>query len=328
MTAVVVALVIGVFAGALVVWMVTRGLSQESPNVMESQGEIKARLEDTLAHVQRIGAIFANAAQRGRAGELVLENLLEATGMGQHRDFDVQVGADGVRPDVVLNLPGRGHLVIDAKFPLDDFQRAAATASDDDRRKAMTAHARAVLGHVRTLAKRGYPSKIKNSIDFVVCFVPSEDLLAAAYDEYPSLFYDAIRDRVLLATPATLMALLWGVAFGWQQDARVKQAQQVGDIAAELHQRFGILVKHMQKAGRSLNTAVTSYNAMVGSFEARVLPQVRKFEDLGILAPGTHLPESETIEAHTRPAPLGPYFEVDDVPPGEIVSVPDDDAVV
>src|SRR5712692_6571416 len=135
MAAVIIALVVGVFAGALVVWMVTRGLGQAAPGVMQSQGEIKARLEDTLAQVQRIGAIFANAAQRGRAGEFVLENLLEATGMDRHRDFELQVATEGARPDVVLNLPGRGRLVIDAKFPLDDFQRAAAAAGEDERRK-------------------------------------------------------------------------------------------------------------------------------------------------------------------------------------------------
>ena len=110
------------------------GQGQGNPAVMQSQGEIKARLDDTLVQVQRIGAIFANASQRGRAGELVLENLLEATGMDRHRDFELQVGIDGARPDVVLTLPGRGTLVIDAKFPLDDFRRVAAAAGEDERR--------------------------------------------------------------------------------------------------------------------------------------------------------------------------------------------------
>lgn len=306
MTAVIIALVVGVFTGAIIVWMVTRGLGQAAPGVMQSQGEIKARLEDTLVQVQRIGAIFANAAQRGRAGEFVLENLLEATGMDRHRDFDVQVGAGSARPDVVLNLPGRGRLVIDAKFPLDDFQRAASATGEEERRRALTAHARAVAGHVAELARRDYPSEIKDSINFTVCFVPAEDLLATAYEEQPGLFYDAVRDRVLIATPATLMALIWGVAYGWQQDARARQAQQVGDIAAELHQRFGILVRHLQKTSRSLNTAVNSYNSLVGSLESRVLPQMRRFEDLGIMPPGTHLAETQTVEAQPAPYPSCP----------------------
>ena len=239
------------------------------------------------------------------AGELVLENLLEATGMGQHRDFELQAGVqDGARPDVVLTLAGRGKLVIDAKFPLDEFQRAAAAQAEQERRRALAAHARAVAGHVSVLARRDYPSKVKDAIDFTVCFVPAEDLLSAAYAERPELFYEAIRQRVLIATPTTLIALLWGVAYGWQQDARVRQAQQVGDIAAELHQRFGTVMQHLHKTGRSLTTAVNAYNALVGSLDSRVLPQMRKLEELGILVPGTDLPDAQAIQAQIRPVSL------------------------
>jgi DNA recombination protein RmuC len=305
MTAVIIALVIGVFTGAFVVWLVTRGQGQENPAVMQSQGEIKARLDEALGQVQRLGAIFANAGQRGRAGELVLENLLEATGMDRHRDFELQMKAeDGSRPDVVVTLAGRGKLVIDAKFPLDEFQRAAAAQAEDERRRALTAHARAVAGHVSVLAKRDYPSKIKNAINFTVCFVPAEDLLAAACAERPELFYDAIRQRVLIATPTTLVALLWGVAYGWQQDARARGAEQVGDIAAELHQRFGIMMQHLHKTGRSLNAAVSAYNALAGTLDSTVLPQIRRLEDLGIMVPGTQLPQAQAIQAQARPDPV------------------------
>jgi len=264
---------------------------------MQSQGEIKARLDEALVQVQRLGAIFANAGQRGRAGELVLENILEATGMDKHRDFELQVGADGIRPDVVVTLAGRGKLIIDAKFPLDEFQRAAAAEAEDERRRALAAHARAVAGHVSVLAKRDYPAKIKDAINFTVCFVPADDLLSAASKERPDLFYEALRQRILIATPTTLVALMWGVAYGWQQDARARQAQQIGDVAAELHERFGLLMQHLHKTGRSLNTSVKEYNAMVGSLENRVLPQMQRLEALGILAPGAHLPAAQTIEA-------------------------------
>ena len=304
MSSVIIALVTGVLVGAFVVWLVTRGQGQANPVVMQSQGEIKARLDEALAQVQRLGAIFANAGQRGRAGEVVLENLLEATGMDQHRDFELQVAVDGSRPDVVVTLAGRGKLVIDAKFPLDEFQRAAAAATEAERRRALTAHAKAVAGHVSVLAKRDYPAKIKGAINFTVCFVPADDLLAAACQERPELFYEAIRQRVVIATPTTLVALLWGVAYGWQQDARVRQAQQVGDTAAELHQRFGILMQHLNKTGRSLNTAVKAYNDLAGSLETRVLPHLRRLEELGILVPGAQLPDAQAIEAQPRPVPL------------------------
>ena len=297
MSSVIIALVVGVFTGAFVVWLVTRGQGPGNPAVMQSQGEIKARLDEALVQVQRLGAIFANAGQRGRAGELVLENILEATGMDKHRDFELQVGADGIRPDVVVTLAGRGKLIIDAKFPLDDFQRAAAAEAEDERHRALTAHAKAVAGHVSVLAKRDYPAKIKDAINFTVCFVPADDLLSAASKERPDLFYEALRQRILIATPTTLVALMWGVAYGWQQDARARQAQQIGDVAAELHERFGLLMQHLHKTGRSLNTSVKEYNAMVGSLENRVLPQMQRLEAFGILAPGAHLPAAQTIEA-------------------------------
>jgi len=297
MSSVIIALVVGVFTGAFVVWLVTRGQGPGNPAVMQSQGEIKARLDEALVQVQRLGAIFANAGQRGIAGELVLENILEATGMDKHRDFELQVGADGIRPDVVVTLAGRGKLIIDAKFPLDEFQRAAAAEAEDERRRALAAHARAVAGHVSVLAKRDYPAKIKDAINFTVCFVPADDLLSAASKERPDLFYEALRQRILIATPTTLVALMWGVAYGWQQDARARQAQQIGDVAAELHERFGLLMQHLHKTGRSLNTSVKEYNAMVGSLENRVLPQMQRLEAFGILAPGAHLPAAQTIEA-------------------------------
>ena len=303
MWSVIIALVIGVFAGASVIWLVTRGQGPGNPAVMQSQGEIKARLDEALAQVQHLGAIFANAGQRGRAGEMVLENLLEATGMDRHRDFELQVSVDGSRPDVVVTLAGRGKLVIDAKFPLDEFQRAAAAEAEGERRRALAAHAKAVAGHVSVLAKRDYPAKIKGAINFTVCFVPADDLLSAASKERPELFYEALRQRILIATPTTLVALLWGVAYGWQQDARVRQAQQIGDIAAELHERFGILMQHLHKTGRSLNTAVKTYNALAGSLESKVLPQLRQLEDLGILVPGARLPDVQPIDTQTEAIP-------------------------
>jgi DNA recombination protein RmuC len=296
---VIAALVIGVLVGAAVMWWALRapagGLDTAVPI-----GEIRNQLAITAGQVQDLAAIFANAQQRGRAGEIVLENLLEATGMARHRDYDAQASANGSRPDVVLNLADRGRLVIDAKFPLDDYRRAAAAADPSVRQQALGAYAKAVLRHVAGLAERDYPSKVADAIDFTVCFVPADDLLTTACEQDPGLFEKALAKRVLLATPVTVAALLWGVAWGWQRDARVNSAEKVGELGAELHKRLGTMADRVDNLRRRLNGAVEAYNEMVGSLEGRVLPQARRFEDLGILPPGEHLPELGDITAHAR----------------------------
>jgi DNA recombination protein RmuC len=139
-------------------------------------------------------------------------------------------------------------------------------------------------------------------MDFLVCYVPSEELLAAAYEARPALFYDAARDGVLIAGPATLLSILWGIAHGLQQDARARHGQQIGESPAELHRRLGTLVPDLQKLGTSLTTAAASYNGLLASLESQVLPQVRRLENLEIFPPGTHLPEPHATRcAH----PLG-----------------------
>jgi DNA recombination protein RmuC len=296
---VIAALVIGVIVGAAVMWWAQRAQAN-GPDTAVPIGEIRNQLAITAGQVQDLAAIFANAQQRGRAGEIVLENLLEATGMARHRDYEAQASANGSRPDVVLNLADRGRLVIDAKFPLDDYRRAAAAADPSARQQALAAHAKAVLRHVAGLAERDYPSKVAAAIDFTVCFVPADDLLATACEQDPGLLEKALAKRVLLATPVTVAALLWGVAWGWQRDARVNSAEKVGELGAELHKRLGTMADRADNLRRKLNGAVETYNEMVGSLEGRVLPQARRFEDLGILPPGQRLPELEELTAHAR----------------------------
>lgn len=327
--AVIAALVIGVVVGAAVMWWALRAQAG-APATAVPIGEIRNQLAITAGQVRDLAAIFANAQQRGRAGEIVLENLLEATGMARHRDYEVQASAGGSRPDVVLNLAGRGRLVIDAKFPLDDYRRASAATDPAARRQALAAYARAVLRHVAGLAERDYPSKVADAIDFTVCFVPADDLLTAAYDQDPSLFEKALARRVLLATPVTVAALLWGVAWGWQRDARVNNAEKVSELGAELHKRLGIMADHADDLRQKLNGAVEAYNHMVGSLEGRVLPQARRFEDLGILPLGKRLPELGDATAYARAVSRERYPAADpfpDITDTELVSqaLPEDD---
>jgi DNA recombination protein RmuC len=291
---VMIALVVGVFVGVTITFIV--------------RGEGRSATGQILDHVQRLSAVFTNAAHRGRAGEIVLENLLEASGMGVHRDFDLQVVLpDGGRPDVILNLPGRGRLVIDAKFPLDDFQRATSAETDGERRKALVAHGKAVASHVAELVKRDYPSHLPDAMDFIVCFVPSEELLAAAYEAHPALFYEAARDHVLLAGPASLLAILWGVVYGCQQETRVRRSREIGESVAELHRRLGTVVRPLQRLGRSMAAGVNTYNYLLDSLEHGVIPELRRFEDLAAIGRGAELPDLTVLEAQVRPVAADRY---------------------
>ena len=306
MTLVVTALV-GVIVGALITWAMTRAQAREAPGTA-AQAEIKLRVDDTFQLVQRMSAVFAGAGQRGRAGEFALENVLEAAGMTRHLDYETQVSLpEGQRPDMIVNLPGRGKLVIDAKFPLDQFDQAVGAATDVERHTALDAYVKAVTGMIADLASRDYPSKIKDAVDFTVCFVPGDNLLATAYEHRPTLLRDAVASRILIATPMTLLALLWGVDYGWRQDARVQQAQAIGDMGAELYHRFGTMTGRLAKLGKTINSAAEAHNALLGSLEERMLPYARRFENLGILPAGTQLQEIRPVEARARDVALGRY---------------------
>src|SRR5215475_12081600 len=163
-------------------------------------------------------------------------------------------------------------------------------------------------------------------MEFLVCYVPSEELLAAAYEARPTLFYDAARDGVLIAGPATLLSILWGIAHGLQHDARARHGHEIGESAAELHRRLGGLVPDLQKLGNSLTTAAARYNALLASLEGKVLPQVRRLENLGIFAPGTQLPEPTPLDAPIRPVavecyPLAGDNGTDDEPAADVGTI-------
>ncbi len=187
-----------------------------------------------------------------------------------------------VRPDLVVNLPGGKHVVVDAKAPLAAFLRAGEAADDGERRRELLAHARAVRGHVDALAAKEYPSAVEDSPDVVVCFVPGEAFLAAACDADPALLEHAMSRRVVLATPTTLLALLRTVALTWQQDAVAGNARELFEVGRELYERLGTLGGHTASLGRTLHRAVEDYNRFVGTLERRVLVSARRIRELDL----------------------------------------------
>ncbi|GAB3465918.1 DNA recombination protein RmuC [Kineococcus endophyticus] len=249
------------------------------------------------------GALRASSS-RGSWGEVQLRRVVEHAGMLDRVDFVEQTtlttrAGRSVRPDLVVNLPGGKHVVVDAKAPLAAFLRAGEAADDGERRRELLAHARAVRGHVDALAAKEYPSAVEDSPDVVVCFVPGEAFLAAACEADPTLLEHAMSRRVVLATPTTLLALLRTVALTWQQDAVAGNARELFEVGRELYERLGTLGGHTASLGRTLHRAVEDYNRFVGTLERRVLVSARRIRELD-LADET-LPALVPLEDAVRP---------------------------
>jgi DNA recombination protein RmuC len=239
---------------------------------------------------------------RGQWGELHLRRCVEAAGMTAHCDFTEQVhvpGADGaVRPDLVVHLAGGRDVVVDAKTPLEAYLDALA-ADAGEQADLLLRHARALRGHVDTLAAKGYRAALPSAPEFVVLFVPSESCLSAALGVEPGLIeYAASRD-VVLASPTTLIALLRAVAHGWTTRSVVEATREIHELGRELHGRLATMGGHLSRLGRALGAAVESYNATVGSVESRVLVTARQFEDIGLGR--TPLQSPPAVEAAPRP---------------------------
>ena len=289
---------------------------------MQQFGAIRgllARVEGETQHLGRQTASLAGSLRsstvRGAWGEVQLRRVLEASGMLARCDFDEQVTAvsahdRGVRPDVVVRLPGEKVLVVDAKAPMAAFLDAQGEdLTDDERGDLLREHAASLGRHVSALATKEYWSAFREGPEMVVCFVPSDAMLGAALAAQPSLHDQALSQRVVLVGPGSLMALLRTVAFTWQQDALSSSARELLDLGRDLHRRLATLGTHTAKVGRSLQSSVEAYNAMVGALESRVMVTARRMNDLDLV--DDELPVLAPVES--APRPLTAQELIDDV---------------
>jgi len=251
---------------------------------------------------------------RGRWGELTLRRVVEVAGMSEHCDFSEQptiAGAGGaVRPDLIVHMPEGRELVVDAKTPLDAYLDATEATSDEARAGALARHAQQVEARVRELAGKAYWNQFGRSPEFAVLFLPGDQFLSAALAERPELLENAMRQNIVLATPSTLIALFKAVAYGWRQSAVAEHAALILALGRELHQRLGTFVGHLERTGQRLGGAVEAYNSAIGSLERQVLPQARRFTELGA-AGGEPLGAPAPVERVVR----GAQLHADDLPP-------------
>ena len=247
---------------------------------------------------------------RGRWGEMTLRRVVELAGMAEHCDFTEQlhvVGEEGaLRPDMVIHMPDERTLVVDVKTPLDAYLEAIEAVTDEARGVALKRHAVQVETRVRQLGGKNYWAQFKDSPEFAVLFLPGDQFLSAALTERPDMLDTALKYGVILATPSTLIALLKTVAYGWRQAAVAENAATIHELGQELHKRLATFVRHLDKLGKQLNNAVDAYNSAVGSLERQVLPQARRFPELGVTAdaPLPALEPVSQIARQTAPAAL------------------------
>lgn len=272
-------------------------LAEQLRRAQESDDALRSTTE-SLA-----GALRSNST-RGVWGETQLRRVVESAGLTRYVDFDTQAAitsdAGAGRPDMVVRLPGGKALAVDAKVPLDAYLEASAiplTATGDEavrRKSLLDKHVRAVRAHVDALAKKSYWAGLTASPEFVICFIPSESLLAAALEEDPSLLDHAFGRRVALASPVNLWAVLKTVAYTWTQQDVSDEARTLFDLGNELYQRLGSLTGHADDLRRAIERTVDSYNRFAGSLESRVLVTARKF-------PGI---DETKLDATTPPAAI------------------------
>src|SRR5882672_10466836 len=240
---------------------------------------------------------------RGRWGEIQLRRVVELAGMLQYCDFTEQetvTGEDGrIRPDVIVRLPGGRTIVVDAKVPFDAFYESISTTDDLVRVERLKDHARLVRAHIGQLSKKSYWETVQPTPEFVLLFLPGESFYSATLEQDPKLIEDGINQKVIIATPTTLIALLKAISYGWQQEQMAANAQEVSKLAKDLYDRLRKFTEYFSDIGRNLDRALESYNKGVGSLEARVLVTARKFKERGAIG-GEEIEILEPIDKSAR----------------------------
>jgi DNA recombination protein RmuC len=259
---------------------------------------------------------------RGAWGEMQLRNCVAAANMTEHVDFVSQVsvtGPDGdrLRPDLVVHLPAERDVVVDAKVPMDAYLRALETSDVAEQQELLRQHGRQARQHIDALASKAYHAQFDGSPDFVVMFIPNEGVYCAALEAEPSLLEHGAAKGVLIATPTTLIALLHATYYGWRQEKIAESAREIAAAGRELHKRVATFLEPYAKLGRQLNSAVNAYNQAAGSLDARVLPQLRRFEDAGA-GSEKPLPSVTGLDTPARLIVAHEFTDTDDLdPPAE-----------
>jgi DNA recombination protein RmuC len=276
-------------------------------NRAEAYGKLNEQVTNTTGLLDSLRIETTNLSSalrrndaRGRWGELQLRRIIEMIGMSEHVSFDEQkqqVGDGSGRPDVTIHLPNNRVLYVDSKAPMNSYLDAINETDVDRRKTLFEAHANAMKGHIKTLASRNYVDD-KESLNYVIMFIPTESSLAAAFEVYPNLIEDAAQAKVVLTSPTSLVIALNTIAMLWQEDTQVRNAQEMIKESGDLYGRLITFINHFSKVGDNLKRSMDTYNNAVGSFDRSVMPKAKAVEELGRFT--DELPSAEKVEVDLR----------------------------
>jgi len=274
-----------------------QGLREQVGSLLDTQKELRSETSNLVKALRR-------PQVRGRWGEIQLKRVVEMAGMLEHCDFFQQQSTDTgegrLRPDLLVRLPAGKNIVVDAKAPLAAYLEAVEATDDITRVDRLKAHARQVRTHITQLGRKAYFDQFDPAPEFVVLFLPGEVFFSAALEYDPSLIEFGVDEKVIVASPTTLIALLRAVAYGWRQELLAENAREISELGRDLHKRLADMGKHLTRLGKSLGTATSAYNSAVGSLESRVLVSARKFKEMGSAGASVDIDDLPRVEASVR----------------------------
>ena len=290
-----------------------------SENYVKLNPQIESLMKQSqslAAETGKLSSALTDNRQAGRWGEVQLRRVIDLAGMADYCDFAEQEALDESRsrPDLIVKLPERRAIVVDAKASTLAYMEANQSEDVEIADAALQRHAQAMRRQVEELGAKNYGSAVEGSLDFVVMFVPGDQFLAAALSANPGLIEYAMSRRVAIATPASLISMLWAVSNGWQQFRLAQDAARIKDVGEEMYKRLNTFIGHYNRVGRELQSAVTAYNQSIGSFDQRVVPQGRRFAEL-VVGSDEGFSVPDTIDGLPRASAYAPDSESEETLP-------------